>query len=224
MLVIEGTGQEAPLTPGKVSQYNRVDHNYFHDITNTGGNNWETMRIGRSWQGPTKGFNVIEHNLFERTTGDPETISVKSSANIIRHNTLRATAGEIALRHGNSTQVYGNYILADGEGRLARDAGLRRRPPHLQQLRGRRVHRHLAGRRPCHRHRRARPRALPGLPGLGVQQHGHRPGHPGRGAQRPYPPLDCRVANNIITGGGEAEPRRHQPSSAKATSWAAPTR
>ena len=58
-------------------------------MNNTGGNNWETMRIGRSWQGPTKGFNVIEHNLLVRTTGDPETISLKSSANIVRYNTMQ---------------------------------------------------------------------------------------------------------------------------------------
>jgi hypothetical protein len=116
MLVVEGTGREEPLTIGKVSQYNRIDHNHFHDVNNTGGNNWESMRIGRSWQGPTEGFNVIEYNLLTRATGDPETISLKSSANIVRYNTLRATSGEITIRHGNKNQVYGNYMLADGNG------------------------------------------------------------------------------------------------------------
>jgi hypothetical protein len=116
MLVINGTGSEEPQVDGQVCQYNRIDHNYMHDIKNTGGNNWEAMRIGRSWQAPTKGFNVIEHNFLKAASGDPETISVKSSDNIIRYNTMRETAGEICLRHGNRNQVYGNYIIADSNG------------------------------------------------------------------------------------------------------------
>ncbi len=47
---------------------------------------------------------------------DPETISVKSSDNTIRYNTMRSTAGQFTLRHGNRTSVYGNYILGDGQG------------------------------------------------------------------------------------------------------------
>jgi poly(beta-D-mannuronate) lyase len=116
MLMIDGTGRESPLTVGVVSQYNRVDHNHFHEVNNTGGNNWETMRIGRSWQGPTKGFNVIEHNLLVRTTGDPETISLKSSDNIVRYNTLSNVNGEITSRHGNHNQIYGNYIIGGSRG------------------------------------------------------------------------------------------------------------
>jgi poly(beta-D-mannuronate) lyase len=116
MLEIDGTGMESPLTPGNVSQYNRIDHNHFHEVNNTGGNNWETLRIGRSWQGPTKGFNVIEYNLLVRTTGDPETISLKSSDNIVRYNTMSNVNGEITSRHGNRNQIYGNYILGGSRG------------------------------------------------------------------------------------------------------------
>lgn len=116
MLVIDGTGREEPETPGNVSQYNRIDHNHFHEVNNTGGNNWETMRIGRSWQAPTKGFNVIERNLLVRTTGDPETISLKSSDNIVRYNTMTNVNGEICSRHGNRNQIYGNYIIGGSRG------------------------------------------------------------------------------------------------------------
>ena len=116
MVMIDGTGREEPETPGNVSQYNRIDHNHFHEVNNTGGNNWETLRIGRSWQGPTKGFNVIEHNLLVRATGDPETISLKSSDNIVRYNTMLSTNGEICSRHGNRNQIYGNYILGGTRG------------------------------------------------------------------------------------------------------------
>jgi hypothetical protein len=116
MIVIDGSGREEPEMPGNVTQYNRIDHNHFHEVNNTGGNNWETLRIGRSWQGPTKGYNVIEHNLLVRTTGDPETISLKSSANIVRHNTMLNVNGEICSRHGNENQISGNYILGGSRG------------------------------------------------------------------------------------------------------------
>ncbi len=205
ILVIDGTGQEEPLVPGQVSQHNRVDHNYVHDVNNTGGNNWEAMRIGRSWQGPTKGFNVIERNLFVRANGDPETISVKSSDNIIRHNTLRATAGEIALRHGNRTQVYGNYILAEGNG----------------GSRGIRVY--------GADHRIFNNYVADASTGIwlddGASPETDEPGKEhyqvyrtwvfhntviGRnirvGGSKAHAPLDCRVANNIITGAGTLNP------------------
>jgi poly(beta-D-mannuronate) lyase len=116
MIEINGTGSEEPPMAGQVSQYNQVDHNYFHDVKYSGGNNWETIRIGRSWEGPTAGFNVIEFNLLVACNGDPETISAKSSDNTIRYNTMRNTVGEICLRHGNRNKVYGNYLLGDGNG------------------------------------------------------------------------------------------------------------
>ncbi len=116
MVVIDGTGREEPEMPGNVSQHNRIDHNHFHEVNNTGGNNWETMRIGRSWQAPTKGFNIIEKNLLVKATGDPETISLKSSDNTVRYNTILMTNGEICSRHGNRNQIYGNYILGGSRG------------------------------------------------------------------------------------------------------------
>jgi poly(beta-D-mannuronate) lyase len=106
----------------QVVQYNRVDHNYFHDVKGGGGNGWESLRIGLSGLAASKGFNIVEYNLFHAATGDPETISVKSCDNIIRYNTFRASNGEITLRHGNRTQVYGNFMFADG---LASARGIR---------------------------------------------------------------------------------------------------
>jgi poly(beta-D-mannuronate) lyase len=107
---------------GQVVQYNQIDHNYFHDITYGGGNGWETIRMGLSGLAPSKGFNVLELNLFRETAGDPETISIKSSDNILRWNTLRSNPGELTLRHGNRNQVYGNYILGEGN---AKAGGIR---------------------------------------------------------------------------------------------------
>ena len=148
MMVVDGTGQEEPLTSGNVSQYNRIDHNYFHDINNTGGNNWEAMRIGRSWQGPTKGFNVIEHNLLTRATGDPETISRqvlgqhRPPQHHARHQRrdspcatataprstattswATATAARAGMRvYGADHRIYNNYVAAASTG-IWLDAG-----------------------------------------------------------------------------------------------------
>jgi hypothetical protein len=107
---------------GQVVQHNQIDHNYFHDIQYGGGNGWETIRMGLSGLAPSKGFNTIELNLFRATAGDPETISVKSSDNVLRYNTLRSNPGELVLRHGNRNQVYGNYILGEGN---AKAGGIR---------------------------------------------------------------------------------------------------
>ena len=103
-------------------QHTRIDHNFFHDVNYTSGNGWECIRAGLSQWSFSSAFSVIEHNLFLRTPNDPEAISLKSSDNILRHNTMRASASQFSLRHGNRTMVYGNYILGDG---VARAQGIR---------------------------------------------------------------------------------------------------
>jgi hypothetical protein len=108
--------QTGVLTPGQVVQYIRIDHNHFHDVHYGGGNGWETIRAGYSHVAPSKGFITIEYNLFTKADGDPETVSVKSSDAIVRYNTIRDTNGQICLRHGNRTQVYGNFLLNSGGG------------------------------------------------------------------------------------------------------------
>jgi hypothetical protein len=110
------------VNDGQTVQYTRIDHNYFHDVHFSGGNGWECIRAGLSGWSFSSAFTTIEQNLFVRANNDPETISLKSSDNILRHNTMRATNGHFSLRHGNRTQVYGNYILGDG---VANSGGIR---------------------------------------------------------------------------------------------------
>jgi hypothetical protein len=107
MVMLSGEGSQ-------VVQHTRIDHNYFHDVTNTGGNGWESIRAGLSGLALSSGYSIIEYNLFERAEGDPETISMKSSDSIVRYNTFRATPGEITLRHGNRNLIYGNFMLGGG--------------------------------------------------------------------------------------------------------------
>ncbi|HEY0714607.1 MAG TPA: polysaccharide lyase 6 family protein, partial [Polyangia bacterium] len=102
--------------PGQVVQYIQVDRNYFHDVNYSSGNGWEVIRGGYSHLAPSKGYLLIERNLFRNADGDPETISIKSSDAIVRYNTIRDTNGQITLRHGNRAQIYGNHMINSGSG------------------------------------------------------------------------------------------------------------
>ncbi|MBC7796319.1 MAG: right-handed parallel beta-helix repeat-containing protein [Pyrinomonadaceae bacterium] len=92
----------------------KIDRNYFHGQTFTGENGGEVMRLGDSKRQNIDAFMIVELNLFEKNTGDVEVISVKSSSNHIRFNTLRNNKGSIVLRHGDDNKVEGNFLL-DGE-------------------------------------------------------------------------------------------------------------
>jgi poly(beta-D-mannuronate) lyase len=104
MIDVRGAGSQ-------VAQRVRIHDNYFHDFANAGANGAETIRFGLSGLSMSKGLGVIEHNLFVRCTGENELLSIKSGSNTIRNNTFLESAGaQLTLRHGNETQVYGNYL------------------------------------------------------------------------------------------------------------------
>jgi len=103
-------------TDTQVVQYTRIDHNFFHDVHYTGGNGWECIRAGLSSYSFSSAHSIIEQNFFFHAANDPEVISIKSSDNVVRNNTMRASAGQFSLRHGNRNMMYGNYILGDGVG------------------------------------------------------------------------------------------------------------
>lgn len=97
------------------SQYDVIDHNHFKNNGPRAVNEQESIRIGWSEMSLSSGFTTVEHNLFEDCDGDPEIVSVKSSDNIIRHNTFRRSYGTLSLRHGNRNRVEGNYFFGDGK-------------------------------------------------------------------------------------------------------------
>jgi len=94
-----------------ISQYVTIDHNYFKGHYFTGSNGGEAIRYGDSKRQNYPSHAIIEHNLFEECNGDPEVISVKSTNLTVRWNTLRECNGSIVLRHGDSCNVYGNFIM-----------------------------------------------------------------------------------------------------------------
>jgi poly(beta-D-mannuronate) lyase len=59
---------------------------------------------------------LIEDNLFEKADGDSEAISVKSTSNVVRYNTIVNSRGTISLRHGWNTLVEGNILIGGHTG------------------------------------------------------------------------------------------------------------
>ncbi len=106
-LQVTGPGSE-------IAQRTWIHHNHFYNHQFTGSNGGESIRLGYSHKQSKSAYAVIEHNLFEKADGDPEAISVKSSDNTVRFNTIRSSKGYIVLRHGNRTTVEGNVLLGSG--------------------------------------------------------------------------------------------------------------
>ena len=81
MIDVRGSGSQ-------IAQRVWIHHNYFHDFTSPGEERRETIRFGLSGLSLSNGFGLIEHNLFERCTGENELMSNKSSSNTYRYNTI----------------------------------------------------------------------------------------------------------------------------------------
>ena len=100
---------------GGVSQHDHVHHNHFshHGYLLEGG---EAVRHGNGGRAFWSSHAVYEYNLFEKCNGDPEALSVKSSDNVVRYNTLTKSHGGIVLRHGDRNVVEGNFIVENEGG------------------------------------------------------------------------------------------------------------
>jgi len=105
MLAIRGTGKQ-------IAERLHIHHNYFQNYTSQGGKNGaETLQFGLSGFSMSSSNSIVEYNLFERCEGEDELISVKASAVTLRYNTIRDCKAQFTLRHGNHSQVYGNYFF-----------------------------------------------------------------------------------------------------------------
>jgi poly(beta-D-mannuronate) lyase len=104
--------------PGRTAMAQRtwVHDNYFADHSFGGSNGGEALRLGVSSRQHADAHAVIEDNLFERVNGDQEAISVKSSGNVIRRNTIRDSKGTITLRHGGGNTVDSNLLIGGTTG------------------------------------------------------------------------------------------------------------
>ncbi|WP_406012173.1 polysaccharide lyase 6 family protein [Streptomyces sp. NBC_00984] len=196
-LGIEGAGTE------EMAQRVHVFRNYFSDHTFAGSNGGEPIRLGVSPRALSSAHAVVEYNLFERANGDPEAISVKSSDNVIRHNTIRDSFGGIVLRHGNRNRVEANHLVAGTEGVRIYGNDHVIVNNHLAGLSGRALvigsgseRDHLPGETPDERRGNDAPdRVLIAYNTL-VNNKGTLSGE----SQRPHEPRDVTVADNLLVG------------------------
>ncbi len=92
----------------------RIDHNYFGPRPPLGSNGGETIRVGTSEESLSASNTIIERNIFDRTSGEVEIVSIKSGGNIIRENLVLEAQGAFVLRHGNGNLVERNIFLGKG--------------------------------------------------------------------------------------------------------------
>jgi poly(beta-D-mannuronate) lyase len=104
-LAIRGTGSQ-------IAERLWIHHNYFKSQKDQGGKNGaETFQFGLSGFSLSSSNSIVEYNLFEDCAGENELISIKASAVTLRFNTIRNCPAQFTLRHGNKSQVYGNYFF-----------------------------------------------------------------------------------------------------------------
>lgn len=99
--------------------HHRIDHNYFGKIPPLGANGAEVIRIGTSQYSRGDSYTTVDYNFFEECDGEGELISVKSGRNNIRYNTIFNSEGGIVLRHGDYSNVNGNFIFGNGYSTLS---------------------------------------------------------------------------------------------------------
>lgn len=102
------------LDEGKPNQH-QIEYNYFGPRPNLGANGAETIRVGTSSVVDEVSATRIYRNVFERTDGEPEVVSLKSRDNIVEENTFYEVAGAVTLRHGGHNSVLRNVFVGNGK-------------------------------------------------------------------------------------------------------------
>lgn len=90
-----------------------IEYNYFGPRQILGANGGETLRIGTSHFSREYSNTTAQYNYFDRTNGEHEIISNKSSGNSLINNVFFETQGTLTMRHGHFTKVEGNYFLGN---------------------------------------------------------------------------------------------------------------
>ncbi|MCL4162924.1 UNVERIFIED_CONTAM: hypothetical protein GTU68_027575, partial [Idotea baltica] len=90
-----------------------IEYNYFGPRQILGSNGGETLRIGTSHFSREYSNTTVQYNYFDRTNGEHEIISNKSSGNSLINNVFFETQGTLTMRHGHFTTVEGNYFLGN---------------------------------------------------------------------------------------------------------------
>jgi poly(beta-D-mannuronate) lyase len=91
-----------------------IEYNHFGPRPRLGLNGGETIRVGDSSTSMLSCKSRIEHNYFEKCSGEIEVISNKSCDNLYARNLFERCEGTLTLRHGNRCTVDGNFFLGHG--------------------------------------------------------------------------------------------------------------
>ncbi len=97
-----------------IENHHQIDHNYFGPRQTLGSNGGETLRIGTSHHSLSNSNTIVEHNYFDRCSGELEIISNKSCQNTFRNNVFYECRGTLTMRHGNETNVNNNIFIGNG--------------------------------------------------------------------------------------------------------------
>ncbi|WP_271782696.1 polysaccharide lyase 6 family protein [Aquimarina algiphila] len=97
-----------------IENHHQIDHNYFGPRQTLGSNGGETLRIGTSHHSLSNSNTIVEHNYFDRCSGELEIISSKSCQNTYRNNVFFECRGTLTMRHGNETNVNNNVFIGNG--------------------------------------------------------------------------------------------------------------
>ncbi|MEP1382305.1 MAG: chondroitinase-B domain-containing protein [Paraglaciecola sp.] len=98
-----------------VNNHHQIINNHFGPRPRKGGPHGETLQIGNSSTSMTPSYTSVEHNFFDRVSGEVEIISSKSNFNIFKNNVFFESEGSLVLRHGNYATIDGNMFIGDGE-------------------------------------------------------------------------------------------------------------
>ena len=104
-------------TSPTVVNYNKIRYCTFMNFAGAGGDfGNEPIRIGLGIEQNNISGTVVEFCYFENLGGgDGESVSVKSTFNVIRYNTFNNNpGGQLAFRSGSKSAAYGNFFINSG--------------------------------------------------------------------------------------------------------------
>ncbi|MBB3991946.1 polysaccharide lyase 6 family protein [Croceicoccus naphthovorans] len=101
------------LDKGKPNNH-KIEYNYFGPRPDFGGNGAETIRVGTSTVVDDVSGTQIYRNVFERTNGEPEVISLKSRENVVAENTFYEVSGALTFRQGGKNVARRNVFVGNG--------------------------------------------------------------------------------------------------------------
>jgi len=91
-----------------------IERNFFGHRPSRPDNGAETMRIGDSERSMWSVGCTIRENVFFRTDGEIEVISIKSGDNLVEGNLFFEARGQVTCRHGHRNTIRNNVFIGNG--------------------------------------------------------------------------------------------------------------